>query len=767
MTKPTTDTPDRLPRVPTREDAAWAEGAAGARLLGAIPAAVYTCDMAGRVTFFNEAAAELWGRRPLLGQDLWCGSWKIFTVDGAPLPHDQCPMAVALKEGRSVRGEEIIVERPDGVRRRIRPHPEPLRDESGALVGALNMLVDVTEQRRLEEAQARLAAIVDSSDDAIISKTLEGRITSWNAGAQRIFGYTPEEVIGRSITIIIPSDRLTEEQTILQHIRRGERVDHYETIRVAKDGTLLNISVTVSPVRDHTGRIIGASKVARDVTRRKAAEEALRTSEERLRAILSLLPAGVYACDAEGRITFYNRRAAALWGREPALHDDQERFCGGFKVYTPEGAYIAPAHTPMAVAIREGRSFRDVEAVCERPDGTRFDASVNIDPVLDTDGRILGAINVFQDVTEQVRARRALHDHHAILQQAIAERNRELEDTHRRLRLSERMASLGTLSAGLGHDFGNLLLPVRVSLDALAAADLPESARQDVERIRTSTEYLQQLAVGLRMLSLDPKRAGNPAPTDLREWWSEAHAIIRNALPPAVELEADLPDRCSVAMSRPALTQAVFNLCQNAGDALRARGRGRVRITARREGDRVHLTVADDGPGMPPEVRDHCMEPFFTTKTRAISTGLGLALVAGLVREAGGGIQLQTAPGQGAAFTLTLPAAESPIPDPDQPRRRALVEVSDPRIRALITSELGYLALDVVPESALPDPRVDLAVLDRPPNGTLARHYLLLGIEGDHPPHVTAIGHKPRPGAIRRALRSAVEQLAAAPEPAR
>ena len=245
----------------------------GTDLLEALPVAVYMTDAEGRITFYNQAAAEFWGHRPELGTAKWCGSWRLYWPDGQPLPHDQCPMAIALREGREVRGIEAVAERPDGTRVPFMPYPTPLRDGSGHVIGAINLLVDLRERKSAEIETARLAAIVASSDDAIISKTLAGRITSWNAGATRIFGYEPEEMIGQPVTRIIPPDLHHEEETILAKVRRGERVDHYDTVRCRKDGRRIDISLTVSPLRDHSGKVVGASKVARDVTERKRSEE--------------------------------------------------------------------------------------------------------------------------------------------------------------------------------------------------------------------------------------------------------------------------------------------------------------------------------------------------------------------------------------------------------------------------------------------------------------------------------------------------------------
>jgi len=242
-------------------------------LIQALPAAIYTTDADGRITFFNNAAAELWGCRPELGTSEFCGSWKLYWPDGSSMPHGQCPMALALKERREVRGMEAVAERPDGTRVHFVPYPTPLYDDAGVLVGAVNMLIDISDRKRADMHGQRLASIVESSDDAIVSKDLDGTITSWNRGAERLFGYKAEEIIGKSVTILIPSDRLDEEPQIIERVRRGERIDHYDTVRRRKDGSLIDISLTVSPIRDADGRIIGASKISRDITERKRAHE--------------------------------------------------------------------------------------------------------------------------------------------------------------------------------------------------------------------------------------------------------------------------------------------------------------------------------------------------------------------------------------------------------------------------------------------------------------------------------------------------------------
>ena len=249
-------------------------------VLDALPVAIYITDAEGRLTYFNAAAEKLSGRKPELGVDKWCVTWRLFEPDGTPLPHNKCPMALALQGGAVASGIECIAERPDGSRFWFTPFLGVLHDDDGTITGGINMLVDITSRKnaQLDERRAEqlLGAIVDSSDDAIISKNLNGVITSWNKGAERLFGYTADEIVGKPVTMLIPSDRLNEEPQIIARLKKGERVDHFETIRRRKDGSLLDISLTISPIKDASGQITGASKIARDITRQKSIDAEIR-----------------------------------------------------------------------------------------------------------------------------------------------------------------------------------------------------------------------------------------------------------------------------------------------------------------------------------------------------------------------------------------------------------------------------------------------------------------------------------------------------------
>jgi PAS domain S-box-containing protein len=250
--------------------------------LASIGDAVISTDAEGRVTYLNGVAESLtgWTQAEAAGRPLQDVFQVVNEYTRQPAEN---PALRALREGVGVglTNDTVLIAR-DGSERPIDDSAAPMVSESGAPVGVVLVFRDVTERRRAGEAQARLAAIIESSHDAIISKTLNGVIRTWNAGAERLFGYRAEEAIGRSITLIVPPERLDEEQEILSRLARGERIEHYETVRMARDGRRIDISLTVSPIRDTDGHIIGASKIARDVTGRKEAEEALRAAVEAL-----------------------------------------------------------------------------------------------------------------------------------------------------------------------------------------------------------------------------------------------------------------------------------------------------------------------------------------------------------------------------------------------------------------------------------------------------------------------------------------------------
>jgi PAS domain S-box-containing protein len=271
--------------VQKNAEQAFLEG--NARLLDLTNDATLMRDASDRITFWNKGATDMYGfsREEAIGRV----THDLFRTE-FPQPLESIK-DILLRDGQWA-GELRHTCR-TGARKTVSSRWVIERDASGNICSILESNRDVTEAKRAEEAQNRLAAIVESSDDAIVSKGLDGIITSWNNAAERMFGYTASEAVGQHITLIIPSNRRDEETLIIEKIRKGERVEHFDTIRVCKDKTLLDISLTISPVRDATGKIVGASKIAHDITQRKRIEQQLRESEERYRTLVDALDSQV------------------------------------------------------------------------------------------------------------------------------------------------------------------------------------------------------------------------------------------------------------------------------------------------------------------------------------------------------------------------------------------------------------------------------------------------------------------------------------------
>jgi PAS domain S-box-containing protein len=401
---------DRLFRADSCHEMYEAALDAVAGVLGCDRASILILDTAGTMRFVAWHALSDKYRRAVDGHS----PWKPGDTDATPICIDNVKKAADLSDELkaliAAEGIAALAFIPVFAGRKIvgkfmayynTPHDFE-RSEVEACITIARQLGFGLERLRAEEDRRRLASIVDSSQDAIISKNLDGIIQTWNRGAERIFGYTAEEVVGKPVTILMPPERTDEEPGILARLRAGERINHYQTVRRHKDGTLLDISLTVSPIRDTTGQVIAASKIARDISAQKRAEEALHDSERRLQELLAALPAAIYTTDTEGKITYYNEAAVEFAGRRPIVGSDE--WCVSWKLYWPDGTPLPHDQCPMALALRENRPIRGKEAIAERPDGSRIPFIPFPTPLHDAEGNLIGAINMLVDVSERKQA---------------------------------------------------------------------------------------------------------------------------------------------------------------------------------------------------------------------------------------------------------------------------------------------------------------------------------------------------------------------------
>jgi PAS domain S-box-containing protein len=651
-------------------------------LLDKLPVAAYTCDAQGLITYFNQHSIELWGRAPKLNDptDRFCGSFKLYALDGTPIRHDECWMAQALLRNKEYLGQEILIERPDGSRLAALAHASPIRDSSGLLVGAINLLVDISDRKRAEEVQALMAAIVQSSDDAIVSKSLEGVILSWNAGAERLFGYTPEEAIGKSITLVIPPERYTEEEAILARLRRGERIEHYETVRVAKDGRRLDLSLTVSPVRDSSGRIIAASKVARDVTLQKRAQEAhillkdelaaqladLRRLHEmsvRLATTLELQPIldetlrtavaiedadmGIVSiCDVDkGELHIganLGFRAEFLKAFEPVPTGGATGICfAERRRVIVEDAEIDPIFAP----------FRDIA----REAGFR---AVHCTPLITRAGRVIGVL-----ATHFRRPHRPSDRETHLIDLCARQAAEFIENARLYDELIEADRRKDEFLATLAHELRNPLAPISNSLQILRLSDdLSPGVEQVREIMERQVNHMVRLVDDLMEVSRITR-----GKVELRKERVELAAIVRGAVETSRPLIESAGHQLAISVSPEPMTleadqvrlaQVIANLLNNAAKYT-DRG-GQIWLTAKREGGQAIVSVRDTGLGIPAEMLPRVFDMFAqvdrTLKRSQGGLGIGLTLAKRLVQMHGGQIDVfSEGPGKGSEFVVRLP----------------------------------------------------------------------------------------------------------------
>ncbi|HLJ65471.1 MAG TPA: PAS domain S-box protein [Stellaceae bacterium] len=547
----------------------------------------------------------------------------------------------------------------------------------------------LSKTRKHRDAERVLAAIIESSDAAIISKTLDGLVTSWNRSAERIFGYEASEMIGQPIGRLAAPDRPNEMVEILDRIRRGEPVEPHETKRRRKDGTVIPISLTVSPIFDESGRIVGASKIAHDLTETKLSQSIMKEREARLRSILETSPDAIITIDERGIIQSFSDAAAKMFGYEAGeVIGRNIRMLMGAEHHDKHDEYLARYRR-----LGEKRIIgigREVQA--RRKDGTLFPIDLAVGEVKH------GENTIYTGFIRDLTARKKMEQ--------------ELRQAHK-------MEAVGQLTGGVAHDFNNLLTVISGNLEMLEARAL---APDDLDLLREAQEATQLGAtLAKRLLAFGRRQPLHPKLIDLNALVGGMTDLLRRSLGATIEIEIRLATTLPLILADPGeVENALLNLAVNARDAMGNGGKLFIE-TARTEIDEdaaaayadlakgryVTLTVTDTGSGMTPEVRSRAFEPFYTTKPVGTGSGLGLSQVYGFVKQSGGHVQLYSEVGHGTTVRIYLPArddnrdAEKASPDARNRHRRSgetiLVVEDDPRVRRVSVrrlKELGYGVLE-------------------------------------------------------------------------
>ena len=499
-----------------------------------------------------------------------------------------------------------------------------------------------------EHAVRFLAAVVESSDDAIITKDLDGVITSWNQGAERLFGYSSEEAIGQPVSMLIPADRKGEENEILAQLRRGERIDHYETVRQSKDGTLLNISITVSPVRNTEGKIIGASKLARDITAQRAAREAARF----FAAVIEFSDDAIITKDLNGIITSWNNSAEHLFG-----YASEEAVGQPVSMLIPSDR--KNEESDILARLRRGERIEHYETVRQRKDGTQLDISITVSPVRNADGKIIGASKIARNITDRKRAELELRD----VKDQLARTNDVLEKrvAERTASLQQAIAQMEEFSYSVSHDLRG---PVRAmkGYAQVALEDygnvLDSKGRDILDRIVRGSSRMERLIHDILTYTRLARADNQVQPVSVDKLVPELIQQYSEMQPPHADISIRQPLH-SVLAHEPSLAQAISNLLAN-GVKFVARGTTpRLQIWTEPRNGAVRLWIEDNGIGIKPEYQ-HRLFGMFERVHQDKSydgTGIGLAIVRKAVERSGGRVGVESDGITGCSFWIELPPA--------------------------------------------------------------------------------------------------------------
>ena len=564
-------------------------------------------------------------------------------------------------------------------------------NQSGVELSHRNALL-ARSNRALDRANAdltTLAAIVQSSTDAIIAHDLDGKITAWNPAAQGMYGFRSDEVIGTNITLIMASKVAADLPAALARIAHGEHIEHHETTRIHRDGSVLDVSVSIAPVFDETGAVIGVSTIARDVTASKAAEAGMR----RLAAIVQSSTDAIIAYDLHGKITAWSSGAEHLYG-----YTADEAIGRTIDVLTP--AEHKATVRELIARIGQGEHVERYEARRVRKDGSMVDVSVGPAPLFDESGKVIGVSAVAHDITDRKAAQAR--------EQLLRERSQS----------AERLTSLGQLAGGVAHDFNNALAVI-LNYATFITEQTPAGSPIHDDATKITIAAQRSAALADQMMVFARKEPAKVEIFDLNTTVTEVRHLLERTLGEHIRMitrssAVPLPVRADSGR----IHQVLLNLALNARDAMPEGGTLVIEVNPTDLDDQsmilslglnpgryARLLVSDTGTGMPPAVAARVFEPFFTTKPKGQGTGLGLATAYGTITQLGGSITLHSEPGVGTTMRVHLPLIDqpsTPLPakspgEPPQGRGQTILAVDDEAaIRELLARILDANGYTVV-----------------------------------------------------------------------
>ena len=490
-----------------------------------------------------------------------------------------------------------------------------------------------------------LVAIVESSGDAIIGQKLDGTILSWNKGAETMYGYTEEEAKGRNISLIVPEDRTDEKTEIHARVKKGEPVPPFETVRKRKDGTLMDVSIKVSPILDSSTQVTGVSVIARDISDLKQAEKA----RARLALAVEHTAESVVITETDGTITYVNPAFEEITGYR------REEVMGQNPRLLKSGRQGPEVYQAMWATLERGQAWTGT-LINKRKDGSLYEAEAVISPVRDETGQLINYVAVERDVTHE----------------------RHLEE---QLRQAQKMEAIGQLAGGIAHDFNNLLTII-TGYGQLLLEDLEPDDPRRLKMIEINKAANRAVVLTRQLLAFGRRQVLVSEVLDLNDVLSNMEKMLHRLISEDIELVIVQGESLGRARTdRGQIEQVIMNLALNARDAMPGGGRltietSNVELAGEHAlihpdvmpGSYVTLTVSDNGCGISREAQSRIFEPFFTTKEKGKGTGLGLSTVYGIVRQSEGYVFVSSEPGQGAAFRIYLPRVkeQSDVPFPPE-----------------------------------------------------------------------------------------------------